>query len=139
MFAEESPTAGFRWVRDITTHVTDDNIALIDAHTRDAVRFIAYDLRKDLEDRFTGEKATPANVASIRERIAAKMSVYLENNIIVRSDDPVSPTGVASIPGFRNLRVSVTGNTAEIKVEIFPVTGIVFQLSEIFLQLPVIV
>lgn len=139
MFAEESPTAGFRWVRDITTHVQDDNIAFIDAHTRDAVRFIAYDLRTDLENRFTGLKATPATVASIKEAIAAKMSLYLEDNIIVRSDDPENPTGVANIPGFRRVRVSVVGNTANIKLEIFPVTGIVFQLSEIFLQLPVIV
>lgn len=139
MFAEESSTAGFRWVRDITTHVLDDNIAFIDAHTRDAVRFLAYDLRTSLEDRFTGEKATPATVASIKEHIANKMSLYLEDNIIVRSDDPENPSGVASIPGYRRLRVSVVGNTASIKVEIFPVTGIVFQLSEIFLQLPVIV
>lgn len=139
MFAEESPTAGFRWVRDMTTHVADDNISLMDAHTRDAVRFIAYDLRTSMEDRFTGEKATPATVASMKSHIAAKMAMYLEDNIIVFSDDPENPTGVASIPGYRRVRVSVTGNTASIKLEIFPVTGIVFQLSEIFLQLPIIV
>jgi hypothetical protein len=139
MFAEESPTAGFRWVRDMTTHVADDNISLIDAHTRDAVRFIAYDLRTSMENRFTGEKATPATVASMKSHIAAKMSLYLEDNIIVFSDDPENLTGVASIPGYRRVRVSVVGNTASIKLEIFPVTGIVFQLSEIFLQLPVIV
>jgi hypothetical protein len=139
MFAEESPTAGFRWVRDITTHVSDDNIAFMDAHTRDAVRFIAFDLRTSLEDRFTGEKATPATVASMKTFISNKCSLYLADNIIVRSDDPENPTGIATIPGHRRIRVSVTGNTASIKLEIFPVTGIVFQLNEIFLQLPVVV
>jgi hypothetical protein len=133
MFAE-AIASGVRWVRDLTTHIKDDNIAFIDGNTRDAVRFVAYDLRTFLEDRFTGVKATPATVASIRESAAAQLATYLENNIIVESLDPETQSSV--IPGFRRLRVFIEGNVATIRVEIFPVTGIVFQLNDIFLQLP---
>lgn len=134
MFAETTPAGVIRWVRDLTTHISDDNIAFIDGNTREAVRFIAYDLRTFLEDRFTGLKATPATVASIRESVAAKMAEYLTDNIIVESLDPETQSQL--IPGFRNLRVFIVGNTATIRVEIFPVTGIVFQLNDIALQLP---
>lgn len=134
MFAEKTNNGLIRWVRDITTHVQDDNIAFMDGNTRDAVRFVAYDLRTFLEDRFTGLKATPATVASVRESAAAKLAEYLTDNIIVESLDP--ETGTTVIPGFRSLRVFITGNVATVRVEIFPVTGIVFQLNDIFLQLP---
>jgi hypothetical protein len=133
MFAEVA-SGGIRWVRDITTYVKDDNIAFMDGNTREAVRFIAYDFRQFLEDRFTGLKATPATVASIRESAGAKLQLYLEDNIIVESLDPETETTL--VPGFRNLRVKIAGNVATIRVEIFPCTGIVFQLNDIFLQLP---
>ena len=133
MFAEAAP-GGIRWVRDITSHIKDDNIAFIDGNTRDAVRFVAYDLRTFLEDRFTGLKATPATVASIRESAASKLAEYLGDNIIVESLDPETESVI--VPGFRRLRVFIEGNVATIRVEIFPVTGIVFQLNDIYLQLP---
>jgi hypothetical protein len=133
MFAEVAP-GGIRWVRDITTYVKDDNICFMDGNTRDAVRFVAFDLRQSQEDRFTGVKATPATVASIREYVAAKCQEYREQNIIVDSLDPETLTKV--VPGFRNLRVFIEGNVATIRIELFPVTGIVFQLNDISLQLP---
>jgi len=134
MFAEVTNSGVVRWVRDITTHIQDDNIAFIDGNTREAVRFVAFDLRQFLEDRFTGVKATPANAASIRDSVMAKMAEFLDNNIIVQSLDPETQSKV--LPGYRNLRVFIEGNVATIRVEIFPVTGIVFQLTDIFLSLP---
>lgn len=136
MFAEITPRKTIRMVRDETTYLVDDNICFVDGNTRDAVRFLSYDLRTDLEDQFTGLKAKPATVASIRDRVVAKMQVYLENSIIVSSLPPEDPTSSTLIPGYRNLRVNITGNVATIRVEIFPVTGIVFQLTDIYLQLP---
>lgn len=139
MFAEPAPTGGFRWVRDLTTHLLDDNIALIDGNVRDSVRFIAYDLRTFIENRFTGLKAIPATVASIKESTAAQLRSYLNANILVESRDPENPNSATIIPGFRRLRVSVTGNTAEIKVQIFPALGIVFELITLTLGLATIV
>lgn len=139
MVAEEAPNGGFRWLRDITTHLSDDNVVLIDAHTRDAVRFVAFDLRTFLENRFTGQKATPATVSSIREAVVEKMALYLTDNIVVESNDPDGINDSVVYPGFRNLKVSLSGNTATIQVEVFPVTGIVFQTISLYLQLPRIV
>jgi phage tail sheath gpL-like len=139
MFVEPAPTGGFRWVRDLTTHLLDDNIAFIDGNVRDSVRFIAYDLRNFIENRFTGLKAIPATVASIKESTAAQLRTYLNANIIVESRDPENPNSTAIIPGFRRLRVSVQGNTAEIKVQIFPAIGIVFELISLTLGLATIV
>lgn len=133
LFAE-AVAGGVRWVRDLTTHIKDDNIAFIDGNTRDATRFVAYDLRTFLEDRFTGLKAKPATVASIRESTAAKLAEYLTSNIIVESLDPETQSTI--IPGFRRLRVFIEGNVATVRVEIFVVTGIVFILNDIYLQLP---
>lgn len=135
MFAEQVPAGGFRWVRDLTTYLIDDNDAFINGDTRDAVRFVAYDLRTGLEDEFTGEKAKPANVASIRSFVVEKMQEYLEGNIIVPSLDPETQTTLIAT-GYRNLRVFITGNVATIRVEIFVVESIVFQLNDIYLQLP---
>ena len=62
------------------------------------------------------------------------IGVYKQDNIIVESLDPETETTI--LPGFRNLRVTIEGNVATIKIEVFPCTGIVFQLNDIFLQLP---
>lgn len=133
MFAETAP-GGIRWVRDLTTYIKDDNIAFMDGNTREAVRYIAYDLRQTLEDRFTGLKATPATVSSIQAAVLAKMSDYRNQNIIVDSLDP--ETLSTTVPGWRNLRVFIDGNVATIRIEIFPCVGIVFELNDIYLQLP---
>jgi hypothetical protein len=136
MFAEQPPQGGFRFVRDETTYLIDDNIAFVDGNTRDAVRYVAYDLRTTLEEQFTGLKAKPATVQNIRSTVVAKMELYRQQSIIVDSLDPETQTKI--VPGYRNLRVFVSGNVANIKVEIFPVTGILFQLSDIYLQLPIL-
>lgn len=138
MFAEAVEGSGFRFVRDITSYLIDENIAYMDGNTRDAVRFVAYDLRTGLENQFTGLKATPANAASIKSFVISKMDIYQRDNIIVESLGPEA--GDQQLyPGWRNLVVSITGNVATIRIEIFPVTGIVFQLNDVYLQLPRIV
>lgn len=133
MFAEQTPAGVLRWVRDITTYITDDNIVFMDGNMREEVRFMAYDLRTGLEDTFTGLKATPASVANMRDYVAAKMAIYKTNNLITPSLDE---TGALVPDGFRKLRVFIDGNVATIRVEIYPVAGIVFELNDIILQLP---
>jgi len=135
MFAEEV-ASGIRFVRDLTTYLQDDSILFTDGNMREEVRFIAYDLRQSLEDKFTGIKATPASVASIRDFTAAKMAAYRADNIITDSLDPETQTTI--VPGFRHLRVFIDGNVATIRVEIFPTAGIVFELNDITLQIPIL-
>lgn len=133
MFAEQV-TGGFRWVRDLTTHLQDDNVVFTGGSTRDAVRYVAYDLRTFLEDRFTGTKATPATVTAIKTSAAAKLSTYVTEEILVESLDP--ETQSQTLPGYRNLRVTISGNVASLFVEIFPVTSVDFQLITINVSLP---
>lgn len=132
LFTESIKGKGIRWVRDITTHVQDDNLAYMEGSVRDVVRFVSYGLRTTLEDRFTGVKATPANAESIKDTATEYLELCRSQNIIVDSTDANGGT----VKAFHNLRVKISGDIATIRVEIFPVVGINFQLNEIYLQLP---
>ena len=133
LFVETIDGKGSRWVRDLTTHVLDDNLAYIEGSVRDAVRYIAFNLRETLVDRFTGIKATPTTVSNIRDAAVVFLELARQDNIIVDSTDPA--TG-AVIRAWHNLKVTSSGDTVTLNVGIFPVPGINFQLNELFLQLP---
>jgi hypothetical protein len=132
-FAETIPGQGTRWVRDLTTYVQSDNLAYMEGSVRDVVRYIAYNLRKELDDRFTGRKAAPTTVSAVRDTAASLLETYRSNDIIVDSTDPA--TG-QTIRAYHNLSVTSSGDVININVGIFPVPGINFELIEIFLQLP---
>lgn len=133
LFAENVPGRGIRWVRDLTTWVRDDNLAYAEGSVRSIVRVIAYQLRTTLEDRFTGKKAAPATVAAVKDAAAAYLESARSGGLIVDSTDPA--TG-STIRAYYGLRVTSSGDILNIVVSIFPVPGINFQLTEIFLQLP---
>lgn len=132
LFAEYIQGKGIRWVRDLTSYIQDDNLAFAEGSVRDVVRYTAYGLRTFLEDRFTGIKASPANAANIKESTAEYLELLRGQNIIVDSTDDKGNV----IHAFHNIRVNISGDIARIRVEIFPVVGINFQLTEIYLQLP---
>lgn len=133
LFAETIDGRGTRWVRDLTTYVKDDNLAFVEGSVRDAVRFVSYNLREQLVDRFTGKKAKPATIAAIKDTAATILEVMRQDSVIVDSTDPI--TG-ATVRAYHNLKVSSSGDIVRINVGIFPVPGINFQLNELFLQLP---
>lgn len=132
LFAEYIKGKGTRFVRDITTHVQDDNLAYMEGSVRDCVRYIAYGLRTTLEDRFTGVKATPANASGIKQAAATWLDAANAENICVTS---LNEKGVL-VPGYENLRVTISGDIATVKVQVYPAVGINFQLNDIYLQLP---
>ena len=132
LFAETIRGKGTRWVRDLTTYVQDDNLAYAEGSVRDIVRYVSFGLRTFLEDRFTGRKARPATASSIKESIASYLELLRGENIIVDSED----NDGNPVYAFHNIRVSISGDIARIKLECFPAVGINFQLTEIFLQLP---
>jgi hypothetical protein len=133
LFAEVVDGVGTRWVRDLTTWIADDNLAYSEGSVRDAVRFVAYGLRTTLVERFTGKKATPATIANVKDAAATFLELTRQDSIIVDSTDPT--TG-STIKAYHNLKVTSSGDTVRINVGIFPVPGINFQLTDIFLQLP---
>lgn len=133
LFTETVDGKGTRWVRDLTTHVQDDNLAYIEGSVRDVVRYIAFGLRETLVDRFTGKKAAPTTITNIRDTAVQFLELARQDNIIVDSTDPA--TG-ATIRAWHNLKVFSSGDIVTINVGLFPVPGINFQLNELFLQLP---
>ncbi len=132
-FAETIPGQGTRWVRDITTYVKTDNLAYMEGSVRDVVRYIAFNLRKELDNRFTGRKSAPSTVSAVRDAAASLLEAYRSDDIIVDSTDPA--TGEV-IRAYHNLKVTSSGDVISVNVGIFPVPGINFELIEIFLQLP---
>lgn len=133
LFAETIDGKGTRWVRDLTTHVKDDNLAFVEGSVRDVVRYIAFGLREVLVDRYTGKKAAPTTITNIRDTAVTFLELARQDNIIVDSTDPA--TG-ASVRAWHNLKVFSSGDVVTLNVGIFPVPGINFQLNELFLQLP---
>lgn len=133
MFAENVPGVGTKWVRDLTTWVRDDNLAYSEGSVRDVVRYVAYNLRTTLDRRFTGRRASPATIASVRDVATALLETFRTQNIIVDSTDPA--TG-ATIRAYHNLKVTSSGDVVRLNVGIFPVPGINFELTDIYLSLP---
>jgi hypothetical protein len=132
LFAEFIRGKGTRWVRDLTTYVIDDNLAYMEGSVRDVVRYVSYKLRTRLEDEFTGRKATPATATSIKDVASKELEQMRSDNIIVDSVDSAG----AFVKAYHNLRVTISGDTATLRVAVFPVPGINFELNDIYLELP---
>lgn len=133
LFAEENEGQGFRWVRDLTTWTRDDHLAHSEGSVRDVVRKVAFTLRKEIEDEFTGRKATPATIGNIRSFAAVILDRLRDLNAIVDSTDPV--TG-ETIHAWHGLRVISEGDVVYLSVEFFPVPGINFQLDDLRVAIP---
>lgn len=132
LFSESISGKGTRWVRDLTSWVRDDNLSLSEGSVRDVVRFVAQSVLDLVEDRFTGRKATPAIVASIRDAVVTLLEVHRTNNVIVDSTDPV--TG-GTIRAYYGLKVTSSGDIVTLAFGFFPVPGINFELGDLSVSL----
>ena len=136
LFCEKVAGKGFRVVRNYSTYAQDDNLAYTERHVNAELNYMAYDLRTFIEDRFTGLKATPATVANIKSAVVSKLEVYKRDlEIIVDSSDLI--TG-AALNAYRNIKVTISGDIATIRFEIFPTIGINYFKFDIVAQLPTI-
>lgn len=133
LYAENVPGKGYRWVRDLTSWVSSDNLCFSEGSVRDVSRYVAYTLRTQLDDRFTGRKAKPLTISSVRDTATSILEQMRQDNIIVDSTDPV--TG-ATVKAYYNLKVYSSGDVVRLVVSVFPAVGINFELSEIYLQTP---
>lgn len=123
---EELDQGGFRVVLGNTTYVTDPSFVFNRISVVEASGFVAYDLRFNLETVFTGTKAKTGTAEAVKNFIESRMTVYLDADIIVGDD-------LNGGLGFKDLAVTVTGNTAIITMSITPVQGIDFLLPTIYL------
>jgi len=135
MIVEPGPTAGFRIVRALTTYLTDDNIARTDVNVREVINYISYELRTQVENKFTGLKATPARAADVKGFVNAWLAQARTDEIIVDSTDP--DTG-AALNAWLNLRVTFDGDIVRIYFQVYPVLGINYETIDAYAQLPVI-
>jgi hypothetical protein len=118
---------GFRFVLGNTTYGVDDSFVWNRESVVQASGFVAYDLRTNLEAAFTGTKAKTGTAEAMANFIKARMSSYLDAEIIVGDD-------LNGNNGYKNLRVKIEGSTAVINVSITPVQGIDFILPTIYLS-----
>ena len=133
LFAQTEDGVGTRWVRDLTTFVQTNNLAFTEGSVRDVVRYIAFNLRNVLVERFIGRKATPPSIQSFKDVAATFLEQARVDEIIVDSTDLA--TG-ETIRAWHNLQVFSSGDVVTLNVGIFPVVGINFILNNIFPQLP---
>lgn len=124
---------GEKIVRDLTTYVSDNNLARTEGSVRDVVRYIAYGLRTFLVNRFVGDKASPATISSVKDATVEYLEIQRGDNVIVDSTDP--STG-AFLKAFHNVKVTASGDIVKVNFGMFPAVGINFILNEVFVQLP---
>jgi len=125
-FAEEVDSGGYRIVVGNTTYGKDTNFVWNRVSVVEAGGYVAYDLRTTLENQFTGIKAATGSATAILNFCKARMTEYLNSDIIVADDN--APLG------YKDLSVEVSGNQAIINVTVYPVQGIDFILPTIYLD-----
>jgi len=125
-FVESVDSGGFRIVVGNTTYGKDANFVWNRISVVEAGGYVSYDLRTILESKYTGNKAASGIAVAMKNFIIARMTDYLAADIIVADDN--APLG------YKDLSVTVDGNTAIINVTIFPVSGIDFILNTIYLE-----
>jgi len=119
LFAEPA-SGGFRIVVDNTTYGQDESFVFNRGSVMEAAQYAAKFIRTDAELAFVGRKTSVINAASIKSRIRTRLISLFEDEILTASDD--APQGFVE----ETFIVEVTGNTAEVQVEIKPVQGLDF-------------
>ncbi len=127
LIVEEPSSGGVRVVLQNTTYQRDANFVFNRVHVLDAANYVAFNLRQQLEDIFVGEKAKTGTAQSIYTAVVAIMKQFLDGDIIIGDD---TNKGL----GWKNLTVTLTGNTAVIDITITPVQGIDFILAKLTLD-----
>jgi hypothetical protein len=116
---EKVQGVGFRWLRNVTTYLIDNNLAYIEASVNEAVNFTAFNLRSNLEA-VVGKKGFAGTVNS-----AAAIAVQTLGLL----SDPQDPVIVA----WRNLTIELENDVMTIDVEVAPVNPINFVKTTIHL------
>ena len=135
LFMEPVDGKGFRFVRDLTTYLFDANLIFTDRNVNHAVNTVSYELRTDLENRFTGLRALPATVGAMKEAAVAKLEALRDAGVIVDSFDEEKNQPLYA---YRGLAITVRGDVALVRVIVSPVTGINYVEITETLALPVL-
>jgi hypothetical protein len=117
-FAELVDGEGFKVVRGVTTHLSDDNIAFVEQSVNEATNFSAFNFRTAMEAA-VGKKGFAGTVNA---------AYAVANGIL---DELLNIA--KSITGYRNLKITLVADTLVVEVEIASIIGINFVKNKIHL------
>lgn len=109
-FMEDLHGTGRRWVRNITTHLTDNNLAYIEGSVNEAVNYSAYNFRTEMEIA-VGRKGFSGTLNQAMTVARAILGELLGESILV---------------AYRSLSMELLTDVLEVSVEIAPVIPINF-------------
>lgn len=111
-------TAGNRWVSDQTTYGFDTNFVYNSIQAMYCADVLALDLADAFQKAFVGKSLADVDAATAKSFLAQKMDGYKRIKLIAASDD--APLG------YKNDKISISGPTMEVTVEIKLATAIYF-------------
>jgi hypothetical protein len=122
MLAEVSDGVGVRWVRSITTHIADDNLAYVEMSMNESLNTAVFEFRRTLETIFAGKRGLGATVGDMKAKATDTLDGLVRDEIIF---------------GYRSLSVVQIGDTFPISLELAPVGPINFIPITVHVVLPV--
>lgn len=111
-------TAGNRWVSDQTTYGFDTNFVYNSIQATYCSDILALDLADAFQKAFVGKSLADVDAATAKSFLAQKMDGYKKIKLIAASDD--APLG------YKNDKISISGPTMDVSVEIKLATAIYF-------------
>jgi hypothetical protein len=128
-FAFAPPNQGYKFDRVITTFTKLDNDAYVEESIVMGWKNVAYELRTQLENIFTGVRGLPSTIENIKIAASRILEAFRQEGQIV---DSILTDG-STLRAYRELYVTLDGDIARLSVIVSPVSGINFQLSTLFL------
>lgn len=116
-FLENVPGTGRRFVRNITTHLSSNNLAYIEGSVNEAVNYSVYNFRTEMEAA-VGQRGFSGTVNASLGIARAILEILIGENIIVAA---------------RSLNIELLTDVMEVSVEIAPVIPVNFVKNVIHL------
>lgn len=117
LFVENVEGVGRRWVRNVTTHLSSDNIAFVEGSVNEAVNFSTFSFRTNMEFA-VGKKGFAGTVNAAKSVAIGTLGLLVDAEILV---------------AYRSLDVELIVDVMEVSVEIAPIIPINFVQSTIHL------
>jgi hypothetical protein len=117
MFMEEVEGVGRRWVRNVTTHLSSNNIAYTEGSVNESVNLAVFEFRTEMEWA-VGRRGFAGTVNSAKGVAVNKLDLLVDAEFIVL---------------YRSLAIELVVDTLEVSVELAPVIPINFVKNTIHL------
>jgi hypothetical protein len=109
---------GNKWLSDQTTYSVDTNFTYNSSQLTYLADLVALDLTFSLQRAFVGKSLADVEASTVLGFLVSKMDNYKRQKLIAPSDDAPQ--------AFKNMKVSISGPTVSVAVEIKPSSAIYF-------------